>query len=52
MAGAIFAFASAMILFAGASQIELPWLRWTQFGLGVIFALSGAAAGWAWARDR
>lgn len=52
MAAALFAFSVGFLLIGGSTRIDLPWLSYTQFAFGIIFLISGVAAGWTWSRDR
>jgi hypothetical protein len=50
MLAALFAFGVSLLLIAGSTQIENPWLSAMQFIAGAWFAIAGAITGWQSAR--
>ena len=46
MLQALFSFVVSILLIAGSTQINEPWLAGAQFIAGAWFAIAGAIIGW------
>lgn len=46
MFSVVFAFFVSILLIAGSTQIDIEFLSFTQFIVGVWFSIAGAIAGW------